>query len=156
SARACVALEPGAASLDAMREERHGAAPAPYLAGGARWRSRALRARQRRGGPPEREAVTILLPPRPARFARLHLLARFATLAAIGAMPGDPVALRFGKSVDPERVALERGRLGLDEPGAIRFAASQARFWSGDWGASLSGGRPVVEDARAYLPATIE
>lgn len=91
-----------------------------------------------------------------SRFAFLYLLASVAIFAAIDAIPGDPIALRFGKTVDPERVALERARLGLDAPWAVRYAASQARFWSGDWGVSLSTGRATMQDVRSFLPATVE
>ncbi|MDQ8203527.1 ABC transporter permease [Pelagicoccus sp. SDUM812003] len=89
-------------------------------------------------------------------FLGLYLLSSFLIFAAIEAIPGDPIALRFGKSVDPERVALERERLGLDRPYLWRYLASQGRFLSGDWGRSLSTGRETSEDVALFLPATIE
>ncbi|MDQ8197156.1 ABC transporter permease [Pelagicoccus enzymogenes] len=79
-----------------------------------------------------------------------------AIFAAIDAIPGDPVALRFGKTVDAERVALERERLGLDRPFVERYFISQKQFLGGEWGSSLSSGRATTEDFRAFMPATLE
>ena len=58
-------------------------------------------------------------------FAVIYLIASLALFAAIRAIPGDPVALRL-KNPDPERVAQERTRLGLDEPviGAMNLKRS--------------------------------
>jgi ABC-type dipeptide/oligopeptide/nickel transport system permease component len=74
---------------------------------------------------------------------------------AIRAIPGDPVALRL-KSPDPELVARERERLGLDNPLPVQFYRQVQAFWQGDWGRSFGTGRPVVADVRSYLPATLE
>ena len=79
-----------------------------------------------------------------------------AVFAAIHAIPGDPIQLRFGKVVDPERVAIERERLGLDRSWVEQYLLSQKRFLSGDWGKSLSSGRATTEDLALFLPATIE
>ena len=89
-------------------------------------------------------------------FLCLYLFASLAIFAAIEAMPGDPVALRFGKRVDPNRVALERERLGLDQAWWTRYLRSQESFLSGDWGRSLSSGRETVRDVWLHLPATLE
>ncbi|WP_309007358.1 ABC transporter permease [Pelagicoccus sp. SDUM812005] len=89
-------------------------------------------------------------------FLALYFFASLAIFAAIDAIPGDPVALRFGKMVDAERVALERERLGLDRTFVERFLLSQKRFVSGDWGKSLSSARATTEDFRAFMPATLE
>lgn len=89
-------------------------------------------------------------------FATLYVLASLAIFAAIEAIPGDPIALRFGKSVDPERVAVERERLGMDRSWIGRYALSQSNFLSGDWGRSLSSGRSTREDVARFLPATLE
>ncbi|MBC2606459.1 ABC transporter permease [Pelagicoccus albus] len=89
-------------------------------------------------------------------FICLYLLASLAIFAAINAIPGDPIALRFGKTVDPERVAIERERLGLDLAWPERFLLSQKRFLSGDWGKSLSSGRSTTDDFALFMPATIE
>ncbi|MBK1876740.1 ABC transporter permease [Pelagicoccus mobilis] len=89
-------------------------------------------------------------------FFALYVFASFAIFAAISAIPGDPVKLRFGKVIDPERVAVERERLGLDRPWLEQYFLSQKRFLSGDWGRSLSSGRETTGDVSLYMPATIE
>lgn len=86
----------------------------------------------------------------------IYFVASLGVFLAVNAMPGDPVMLRFSKHPDPERVALERERLGLDLPLPVRFIAYQKRFLSGDWGRSLSTGRTVLNDVTAYFPATLE
>lgn len=89
-------------------------------------------------------------------FATLYLFSSLAIFLAIEAIPGDPVALRFGKLLDADRVQLERERLGLDRPLWERYLRSQGQFLSGDWGKSLSTGRSTREDVGAFLPATVE
>lgn len=89
-------------------------------------------------------------------FLWLYFFASLAIFAAINAIPGDPVALRFGKQIDAERVAVERERLGLDRSFAARFVSSQRRFLSGDWGRSLSSGRSTTDDLVLFFPATVE
>lgn len=91
-----------------------------------------------------------------AFFLALYVFASLAIFASIQAVPGDPVALRFGKVLDPERVAVERERLGLDRPWYERYAISQKNFLSGDWGRSLSSGRLTTDDVSLHLPATLE
>jgi len=89
-------------------------------------------------------------------FLFLYLLASLSIFLAVEAIPGDPVELRFGKVLDPQRVALERERLGLDAPAFERYLHSQKQFLSGDWGRSLSSGRTTLEDVAQHLPATLE
>lgn len=89
-------------------------------------------------------------------FLALYFFASFAIFTAIDAIPGDPVALRFGKQVDAERVALERERLGLDRSFVERYLLSQKQFLSGDWGKSLGSGRLTTADFSHFMPATIE
>ena len=89
-------------------------------------------------------------------FLALYVCASLAIFAAISAIPGDPIQLRFGKVVDAERVAVERERLGLDRPWLEQYFISQKRFLSGDWGRSLSNGRATTEDVALFMPATLE
>lgn len=89
-------------------------------------------------------------------FLSLYFFASLAIFAAIDAIPGDPVTLRFGKVVDEERVAIERSRLGLDRPYLERYVLSQKQFLSGDWGKSLSSGRATTADFHLFMPATLE
>ncbi len=89
-------------------------------------------------------------------FVCLYLFASLAIFAAIDAIPGDPVALRFGKMIDAERVAIERERLGLDRSFPERYLLSQRQFLSGDWGKSLGSGRSTTDDFSLFMPATVE
>lgn len=89
-------------------------------------------------------------------FVGLYFFASLAIFSAINAIPGDPVALRFGKTVDPERVAIERERFGLDRSFFERYLLSQSQFLSGDWGKSLSSGRLTTGDFSLFMPATVE
>lgn len=88
--------------------------------------------------------------------ALLYLVASLGVFFAVDAIPGDPVMLRFSKHPDPERVAIERERLGLDLPLLERFIRYQSRFLTGDWGRSLSSGRLVLDDVADSFPATLE
>jgi ABC-type dipeptide/oligopeptide/nickel transport system permease component len=92
------------------------------------------------------------------RFALLLLVAlaaSFGLFAAVRALPGDPVALRL-KAPNPERVAEERERLGLDLPWPAQYGRYLANFATGDWGASLATGRSVRRDFAEFFPATLE
>ncbi len=71
-------------------------------------------------------------------------------------MPEDPIALKFGKHPDPELIALERARLGLDRSWGAQYLSFNRQFLSGDWGESLLTGRDSIKDVRRFFPATIE
>lgn len=85
----------------------------------------------------------------------IFLLASVAIFSAIRAIPGDPIALRL-KNPDPKRIAEERARLGLDRPAHVQYVAYVGDFVAGNWGRSLTVGRPVREDVAEFLPATLE
>ncbi len=70
-------------------------------------------------------------------------------------LEGDPISLRL-KNPDPEMVALERERLGLDDPLPVQYIRYIKNFVSGDWGRSLITQRPVAEDIFARFTATME
>ncbi|MDQ8187388.1 ABC transporter permease [Pelagicoccus sp. SDUM812002] len=89
-------------------------------------------------------------------FLALYVFASLAIFAAINAIPGDPVELRFGKVVNAERVAIERERLGLDRSFVERYILSQKQFLTGDWGRSLGSGQATTVDFFAFMPATLE
>ena len=74
---------------------------------------------------------------------------------AIHMLEGDPIALRL-KNPDPETVALERERLGLNAPLPVQYVKYVAEFVTGDWGRSLITQRPVAEDVFSRLTATLE
>lgn len=74
---------------------------------------------------------------------------------AIHMLEGDPISLRL-KNPDPETVALERERLGLNDPLPAQYVDYVSGFVVGDWGRSLITQRPVVEDVFSRLTATLE
>lgn len=74
---------------------------------------------------------------------------------AIHMLEGDPIALRL-KNPDPETVALERERLGLNAPMPVQYVKYVSKFVTGDWGRSLITQRPVLQDVFSRLTATLE
>jgi peptide/nickel transport system permease protein len=101
--------------------------------------------------------------PRLWRFAR-RLLWSCATLLGVvcitfvisNVIPADPASLIAGDSASPQQVAAVRARLGLDRPLLEQLAAYVGRLLHGDLGSSIFTSRPIIEDLKARLPATIE
>ena len=60
-------------------------------------------------------------------------------------LPGDAAETVLGQSATPETVAAFRKELKLDLPPHIRYASWLSGFVHGDFGTSLSNGRPVSE-----------
>lgn len=71
-------------------------------------------------------------------------------------VPGDPVQVMLGDSASPADVAEMRGRLGLDRPLPIQYAAFLAGVATGDLGTSLRTNQPVVTAILERMPATAE
>ncbi len=74
------------------------------------------------------------------------------------AVPADPVTANLGQRAmsDPKIVAAFRAEWGLDKPLPEQYARYVGKLVQGDLGRSIKNRRPVIEDLRAYLPATIE
>lgn len=74
------------------------------------------------------------------------------------AVPADPVTANLGQRAmsDPEIVAAFRAEWGLDRPLASQYVTYVTNLAQGDLGRSIKTRRDVVDDLRAYLPATIE
>ncbi len=71
-------------------------------------------------------------------------------------VPGDPVQVMLGDSASPADVAEMRGRLGLDRPLPVQYAAFLAGVATGDLGTSLRTNQPVVTAILERMPATAE
>jgi peptide/nickel transport system permease protein len=73
-------------------------------------------------------------------------------------VPADPVVANLGQSAmsDPTIVAAFRKEWGLDRPIHEQYLTYLGNLLQGDMGRSIKSRRPVIEDLRAYLPATIE
>jgi peptide/nickel transport system permease protein len=89
-------------------------------------------------------AIPVLVGVATLVFALLHLV------------PGDPVQAMLGDAASPQSVAELRGRLGLDRPLPLQYAAFLAGAARGDLGVSLRTNERVTAAIAARLPATIE
>ncbi|ACM06232.1 ABC transporter permease [Thermomicrobium roseum] len=71
-------------------------------------------------------------------------------------VPSDPARMIAGPRASPAAVEKIRKEYGLDQPlwrQYVRYVSGLVRF---DFGKSLTSRRPVAEDLKRYLPATIE
>jgi peptide/nickel transport system permease protein len=73
-------------------------------------------------------------------------------------VPGDPVLAQLGDvaASNKEFVAEWRARYGLDLPLWHRYWLFLTGLLQGDLGQSIASQRPVLDDIRAYAPATLE
>jgi len=70
--------------------------------------------------------------------------------------PSDPAAMWIGPHARAEQVEAARESLGLNKPLYIQYFLYLRDLLNGDWGTSYRTRRPVIEDIRAYLPASME
>jgi dipeptide transport system permease protein len=81
----------------------------------------------------------------------------FVTFAAIRMVPGDPVEVRVGeRGISPERLAMFRHELGLDQSVWKQFLDYVVQLLHGDFGTSLATNQKVLTEFAALFPATIE
>lgn len=71
-------------------------------------------------------------------------------------LPGDPVALAAGPNASAAEIADLAREFGLDKPLPVQYWNYATGLLVGDWGQSIFTRRPVMEDLKAYLPATLE
>lgn len=71
-------------------------------------------------------------------------------------LPGDPVALAAGPNATPAEIAAYGREFGLDRPLLVQYWDYLTGLLKGNFGVSIYTRRPVIEDLRAYLPATLE
>jgi peptide/nickel transport system permease protein len=80
-----------------------------------------------------------------------------AVFALTQALPGDPAFIAAGGGdATPEMIAHARERLGLDQPRWVQYALYVRNALTGDFGRSLVNRKPVIEDLRAFWPASVE
>lgn len=74
------------------------------------------------------------------------------------AVPADPLTANLGQRAmsDPTIVAAFKAEWGLDQPPPVQYLVYLRNLMSGDLGRSIRSRRPVLDDLKAYLPATIE
>ena len=78
------------------------------------------------------------------------------TFALTHLVPGDPARLMAGQHATAEQVRELAERYGLDKPVVTQFWIYVKGLFSGDLGMSLTNRRPVLDDLRQFLPASIE
>lgn len=71
-------------------------------------------------------------------------------------IPGDPAVTYAGARASQEQLEQTRRELGLDKPAAEQLADYLKGVATGDWGTSYRTKRPVLNDLRTALPASIE
>jgi peptide/nickel transport system permease protein len=71
-------------------------------------------------------------------------------------LPGDPIQLAAGPNASAAEIADLAREFGLDKPFPVQYWNYATGLLTGDWGESIFTRRPVLEDLKAYLPATLE
>ncbi|MGH2524842.1 MAG: ABC transporter permease, partial [Anaerolineales bacterium] len=74
---------------------------------------------------------------------------------AVEWLPGDTATRILGRDATPERVAVIRKQLHLDEPPWARYLRWLRGFVRGDWGESLTARRPVADFVLTRLRNTL-
>jgi peptide/nickel transport system permease protein len=78
------------------------------------------------------------------------------TFVLTRALPGDPAAYFAGPAATVEAIEQVRTSMGLNASLPEQFLRYIGELARGDWGQSLSTGRPVLTELRERLPASIE
>jgi peptide/nickel transport system permease protein len=80
------------------------------------------------------------------------------SFAVTKAIPTDPIIASISQEASnhPEIVAAYRKKWGLDEPVPVQYFTYVSNLLHGDMGISIYTHRPVADDLRDYLPATVE
>jgi peptide/nickel transport system permease protein len=71
-------------------------------------------------------------------------------------LPGDPVKLAAGPQATKAEIDSLTRELGMDRPLPVRHWTYVSGLVRGDWGQSVLTRRPVWDDLKIYLPATLE
>lgn len=72
------------------------------------------------------------------------------------ALPGGPAQALLGERATPDAVAAVERRYGLDDPIFVQYGNYMERVISGDFGQSITSGRPVTTELKDRFPATVE
>jgi peptide/nickel transport system permease protein len=83
-------------------------------------------------------------------------LVSVATFMMTELLPGDPAVAILGENATPERVAVVREQLGLNEPLVQRYLSWAGDALHGDLGNSLTSNQPVTEAFTERLPVTLQ
>ncbi|MBA3449827.1 MAG: ABC transporter permease [Chloroflexia bacterium] len=78
------------------------------------------------------------------------------TFALSHIIPGDPARLMAGPRASKSAVAKIREQYGMNDPLPVQYVSYIRNLTRGDLGTSFTTRRPVSDDLKRYLPATIE
>ncbi|MFP5068980.1 ABC transporter permease [Pseudonocardia nantongensis] len=84
------------------------------------------------------------------------LILSLLLFAWLRSLPGGPAGALLGDKATPESIAALNRTLGLDQPIPIQYLQYLGRAVTGDFGASLVSGDPVLTELGRALPATVE
>jgi peptide/nickel transport system permease protein len=71
-------------------------------------------------------------------------------------LPGNPALVKAGPFATPEHMAEIERQMGLDRPLPVQYFRYASGLLHGDLGESSATGRPVLQDFKQRLPATLE
>ncbi len=71
-------------------------------------------------------------------------------------IPGDPARMALGETASEEAVALYREEMHYNDPLPIQYGYWLKGVLQGDLGMSINTKRPVLQDVKEFLPATLE
>ncbi|MFC1746047.1 ABC transporter permease [Candidatus Riflebacteria bacterium] len=77
------------------------------------------------------------------------------TFAMMFVVPGDPARLLFGNIADKKALAIERTKLGLDQPMIVQYVKFYSRLLQGNLGMSYKTKKEVSKIILETLPATL-
>jgi peptide/nickel transport system permease protein len=71
-------------------------------------------------------------------------------------VPGNPAAVALGPHATKDSIEALQNKWGLNKPIHIQYLIYVKGLLKGDLGTSLQTNRPVIQDLKAYFPATFE
>ncbi|RON08826.1 ABC transporter permease [Pseudomonas brassicacearum] len=83
------------------------------------------------------------------------LIVSMVVFAITAVLPGDAAQQALGQFATPEQVAALRLKLGLDQPGVLRYLHWLMSLLSGDMGQSVSNAMPVSDLMAGRVPNTL-
>jgi len=78
------------------------------------------------------------------------------TFVVARVVPSDPARMWVGPRATAEQIEMARQKLRLDLPLPMQYVYYMGDLLRGDLGVSIQSRRPIVQDLRTYLPATME
>ncbi|KPW54085.1 Peptide ABC transporter, permease protein [Pseudomonas syringae pv. broussonetiae] len=83
------------------------------------------------------------------------LIVSIVVFAITAVLPGDAAQQALGQFATPEQVAALRTKLGLDQPGVVRYLHWLTNLLGGNFGESVSNTMPVSELIAGRFPKTL-